>query len=97
MHQKSNSIYDDDKFRELLKAEHDLSDSYVRLRQIVGATNPPNVDSKEIWAHTEQKAQELRDRCEALEAIARDFMRRNANGPLFCRDLYNRFKEVLGD
>lgn len=78
-------------------AEQALSDSYIRLRQIVGAMNPPGVTSEEVWAHTEKKAQELRDRCEALEAVAKDFLRRNKYGPLFYRDLYNRFKEVIGD
>ncbi|WZL04436.1 hypothetical protein QCMSULEJ_CDS0086 [Escherichia phage KS_W4] len=76
-------------------AEHALSDSYIRLRQIVGAMNPPGVTSEEVWAHTEKKAQELRDRCEALEAVAKDFLRRNKYGPLFYRDLYNRFKEIV--
>lgn len=111
------------KLNEMRNAEHALSDSYIRLRHIVGAMNPPSVESKEIWAHTEQKAQELRNRCEALEtewraqeeraenaetelvdlrerykqleAVAKDFLRRNANGPLFYRDLYNRFKEIV--
>lgn len=111
------------KLNEMRNAEHALSDSYIRLRHIVGAMNPPSVESKEIWAHTEQKAQKLLDRCEALEtewraqeeraenaetelvdlrerykqleAVAKDFLRRNANGPLFYRDLYNRFKEIV--
>lgn len=76
-------------------AEHALSDYYIRLRHIVGAMNPPGVTSEEVWLHTEQKAQELRDRCEALEAVARDFLRRNSHGPLFYRDLYKRFEEIL--
>lgn len=76
-------------------AEHSLSDAYIRLRQIVGAMNPPNVTSEEIWAHTEQKAQDLRDRCEALEEIAREFLHRTKHGPMFYRDLYKRFEDVL--
>lgn len=39
--------------------------------------------------------QEAARRAEALEAVAKDFLRRNANGPLFYRDLYNRFKEIV--
>lgn len=38
-------------------------------------------------------AQEVKE----LRAVAKDFLRRNANGPLFYRDLYNRFKEIIGD
>lgn len=36
-------------------------------------------------------AQEVKE----LRAVAKDFLRRNANGPLFYRDLYNRFKEIV--
>lgn len=36
-------------------------------------------------------------RAKDLEAVAKDFLRRNKYGPLFYRDLYNRFKEILGD
>lgn len=36
-------------------------------------------------------------RAKDLEAVAKDFLRRNKYGPLFYRDLYNRFKEVIGD
>lgn len=39
--------------------------------------------------------QEKAKRADALEAVAKDFLRRNANGPLFYRDLYNRFKEIV--
>lgn len=41
--------------------------------------------------------QEKAKRADALEAVAKDFLRRNKYGPLFYRDLYNRFKEVIGD
>lgn len=47
--------------------------------------------------NTETELVDLRDRCEALEAVAKDFLRRNKYGPLFYRDLYNRFKEIIGD
>lgn len=34
-------------------------------------------------------------RAKDLEAVAKDFLRRNKYGPLFYRDLYNRFKEIV--
>lgn len=39
--------------------------------------------------------QEKAKRADALEAVAKDFLRRNKYGPLFYRDLYNRFKEIV--
>lgn len=47
--------------------------------------------------NAETELADLRERYNTLEAIARDFVRRNANGPLFYRDLYKRFEEALGD
>ena len=42
----------------MLKAEHDLSDAYLRLRAIVGAFDTPfDPTAVEVWAHTEAKAQ----------------------------------------
>lgn len=38
-------------------------------------------------------AQEVKE----LRAVVKDFLRRNKYGPLFYRDLYNRFKEIIGD
>ena len=56
------------------------------------------------WRAQEERAEnaetelvDLRDRYSQLEAVAKDFLRRNKYGPLFYRDLYNRFKEVIGD
>lgn len=34
-------------------------------------------------------------RAKDLEAVAKDFLRRNKYGPLFYRHLYNRFKEIV--
>lgn len=39
--------------------------------------------------------QEKAKRADALESVAKDFLRRNKYGPLFYRDLYNRFKEIV--
>lgn len=47
--------------------------------------------------NAETELVDLRDRYSQLEAVAKDFLRRNKYGPLFYRDLYNRFKEVIGD
>ncbi len=56
------------------------------------------------WRAQEERAEnaetelvDLRDRYSQLEAVAKDFLRRNKYGPLFYRDLYNRFKEIIGD
>ena len=54
------------------------------------------------WRAQEERAEnaetelvDLRDRYSQLEAVAKDFLRRNKYGPLFYRDLYNRFKEIV--
>ncbi len=45
------------KFAELLRQEHALSDAYVRLREIIGAMDPPTVsDSAQLWAYVESVA-----------------------------------------
>lgn len=47
------------KFAELLRQEHALSDAYVRLREIIGAMDPPTVsDSAQLWAYVESVARE---------------------------------------
>lgn len=53
----------------LLKAEHDLSASYVRVRQHIGALNgaPVLIEPEELWAFVEGKAKELADRAEEAE------------------------------
>lgn len=47
------------RFAELLRQEHALSDAYVRLRQIIGAMDPPTVtDAEALWAYVESVARE---------------------------------------
>ena len=46
-----------EKFDSLLAQEHALSNAYVRLREIIGAMNPPAVsDSQALWAYVEDVA-----------------------------------------
>lgn len=48
-----------ERFDALLAQEHALSDAYVRLRQIIGAMDPPTVsDAPALWAYVEQVARE---------------------------------------
>lgn len=56
------------KFAELLRQEHALSDAYVRLREIIGAMDPPTVsDSAQLWAYVESVA---RSKLAAAQASA---------------------------
>lgn len=50
--------YDDyaklkEKYDSLLKAEHQLSESYVRIRQMVGEMNPPSTEPDQLYAYVE--------------------------------------------
>ena len=57
------------KHAEVLPAEHALSDSYVALREIVGALKEPFLGSaSELYAFTEQCAVNLKLRAERAEA-----------------------------
>lgn len=45
---------------ELLAAEHRLSDSYVRIRKLIGAMDPLEIPSPpDLFAYVEQKAAEV--------------------------------------
>lgn len=56
------------RFQEMLKAEHDISDAYIRLRVILGAMNAP---SGKIWEYTEVRARALMaERDAALTALS---------------------------
>lgn len=46
---------------DLLKAEHEVSAAYVRLRVLVGAMNPPVTDLASISAYTEDIVKDLID------------------------------------
>lgn len=48
------------------------------------------------WA-SNKEVMSLAQEVKELRAVVKDFRRRNANGPLFYRNLYNRFKEIIGD
>jgi hypothetical protein len=44
------------KFHELIRANHELSMSYIRIRELVGTSGPPGTDG---FIQTEQKVKEL--------------------------------------
>lgn len=46
-------------WRKVLDAEHELSDAYVRLREILGALTIPIATSSHIWEITENRARSL--------------------------------------
>jgi hypothetical protein len=52
----------------IISAEHELSDAYIRIRQILDAFQTPFAPTeREVWNHTESKARELVTRAESLE------------------------------
>lgn len=60
------------KFSAMLKAEHDLSDAYLRLRKIVpGGLNTAGLRGEDIWEHVELCALGLVARAEAAESQLR--------------------------
>lgn len=50
-----------DRFNDLLKSEHALSASYVRIREMVGAMSPPSLETKALHEYVECKVRELVD------------------------------------
>lgn len=61
------------KWKALLAQEHALSDSYVRVRLIVDAMNPPDLtDASTLFAYVEQAAANMRiELAEARATVAR--------------------------
>jgi hypothetical protein len=46
-------------------AERELSNAYLRLRQILNAFDTPHAPTpKQVWDHTEAKAKQLRQQAE---------------------------------
>lgn len=59
----------DAKFQGMLKAEHELSDAYIRLRVILGAMQPPATQPLlELWSYVEGRARAIVTELDALKA-----------------------------
>ena len=55
--------------KELLKAEHDLSDAYLRIRELVSAWETPFAPTTvDVWELTESKVRSLQERNKILES-----------------------------
>ena len=53
------------RFDSLLAAEHELSNSYVRVREIIGAMNPPVLEPAALYAYVEDCARKFVQQAQA--------------------------------
>ena len=61
------------KWRKVLAGEHALSDSYVRLREILGAMRPPDIhDQSALWDYVENTAKEQVAALQAAQSTIAD-------------------------
>lgn len=59
------TIAERDKWKD---AEHALSGSYVRIREVIGAMRPPSLETEELWAYVETVAKDLASERDQLRA-----------------------------
>jgi len=55
-------------FDRIRAAEHKLSESYVRIREAIGAMHPPSLEAEELWSYVEKTARDLASERDQLRA-----------------------------
>lgn len=60
------------KWHEVLESEHVLSQSYVRIRTIIGAMDPPGTEPEKLFPYVESMAKFLSDRATKVDDLLRE-------------------------